>query len=86
MNIVLFAVVGAAAYVLGVFGFSQIIGSLQNAKVRGAGPTLFTTLFWAAILVGSFVLVRRLVPGELTAYYVGLAFSLLMVLRAGKIR
>lgn len=86
MKYLLFIVTGVVAYLLGAFGWAQIIGSLQNVKTRGAGLTLFTVIFWAAILVGSYFLMRAVVPGEKIAYFLGLAISLVLVLRSGKIQ
>ena len=86
MKYLLFIVTGVVAYLLGAFGWAQIIGSLQNVKTRGAGMTLFTVIFWAAILVGSYFLMRAVVPGEKIAYFLGLAISLVLVLRSGKIQ
>jgi hypothetical protein len=86
MKYLLFIVTGVVAYLLGAFGWAQIIGSLQNVKTRGAGMTLFTVIFWAAILVGSYFLMKAVVPGEKIAYFLGLAISLVLVLRSGKIQ
>lgn len=86
MKYLLFIVTGVVAYLLGAFGWAQIIGSLQNVKTRGAGMTLFTVIFWAAILVGSYFLMRAVVHGEKIAYFLGLAISLVLVLRSGKIQ
>lgn len=82
----IFAGVLLASFFVGVFGFSQIIGSLQNVKTRGLGLTLFTTILWAAILVGSFFLMKRFIPNQATAYYIGMGISLIAVLAQGKIR
>ncbi len=86
MSIILFIVVLAVSFFVGVFGFAQIIGSLQNLGVRGIGISLFTIILWAAILAGSFYLMKRIVPDEALAYYIGMGASLVSVLMQGKIQ
>lgn len=54
MEILIFIVVLAVAFVIGVFGFCQIIGSFQNFHIRGVGMTAFTIILWAVILIASF--------------------------------
>ncbi len=86
MSIILFIVVLIVTYVVGVFGFSQIVGSLQNFSSRGAGLSLLTIVLWGAILVGSFFLMKNLVPDQSVAYYIGMVASLVSVLSSGKIQ
>lgn len=85
MEIVLFVAVAAVAYMAGVFGFAQIIGSLQNIRTRGAGLTLFTVCFWAAILLAVGFLVHRFFYPQRIAYYIVTVISFLQILLAGKI-
>jgi len=73
------------SYAVGTFGFCQIIGSFQQARVRGPGMTAFTVILWAAILIAVCFVVHRWFLAYRIAYYIGTALSLLMSLRAGKI-
>ncbi len=86
MSFILFVVVLFASFFVGVFGFSQIIGSLQNLKTRGLGPSAITITLWVAILVGSFFLMKKIVPSESTAFFIGMAASFIAVLSQGKIK
>ena len=86
MKFILSVIVFIAAAAVGTFGFAQIIGSLQNIKKRGLGMTLFTIILWSAILLGSYLLMKRIVPAQRTAYFIGLGISFIMTLSAGKIQ
>ena len=86
MSVFLLIIVLIASFAVGVFSFSQIIGSLQNISTRGAGLSVFTIVLWGAILAGSFFLMKNLVPGQSAAYYIGMAVSLISVLSSGKIQ
>lgn len=44
-----FILIGAAAWIIGVFGWAQIIGSLQNVDQRKG--LLLTMIIWIAIMV-----------------------------------
>lgn len=81
MAYIIWILVLAASFFLGVFGFCQIIGSLQT-KQRGF---LITIMIWVVILGGLYLLARKLIPEKITALYVGYAISLVMSLSAGKI-
>lgn len=83
---IIFAVIGIICYVAGVFGFAQIVGSLQNVAYRGIGATLFTIILWLAILGGGVWIVLAFFKTYLWAMILGYGISLLQVLCAGKIR
>ena len=70
MNFVVMIGVGIGAYVLGVFGFAQIIGSLQNASRRGTAFTLFTIVLWTVILIGGWFLMHTFAPSHKIVYYI----------------
>lgn len=53
-----FIIVLAVSYILGLFGFAQIIGSIQNARARGF-MAVITIVSWAAILFGGYYLVAH---------------------------
>ena len=81
MDLILVIVILVLSWVVGVFGFAQIIGSIQTRQ-RGY---LFTILFWAAILAGCYVLVRTFLPKQLRAWYIGTGAALLATLFSGRI-
>lgn len=86
MDFVAMIGVAAAAYVVGVFGFAQIVGSLQNVRARGIGMTLFTIILWSAILAGGWFLMHTFAPSHSVAYYIATGVSLVQILGAGKIQ
>lgn len=86
MEILIFIVVLAVAFVIGVFGFCQIIGSFQDFHIRGVGMTAFTIILWAVILIASFFAAKSFFADQLIAYYIGTGASFLMSLKAGKIQ
>ena len=85
MNFVVMICVGIGAYVLGLFGFAQIIGSLQNISRRGIALTLFTIVLWLLILIGGWFLMHTFAPSHRIIYYIATGISLLQILSAGKI-
>ena len=83
MGIFMFLVIAVIAFIVGVFGFSQIIGALQNISWR---PGLIVPmLLWIAILVGGVWLELRLFPSHPIPLIIGYVVSLLAVLSSGKI-
>ena len=86
MNILILVLVGAGAYILGVFGFAQIIGSLQNVRARGIWMTLFTIILWSAVLVVGWFLMHTFAPSHSVIYYIATGVSLIQILGAGKIQ
>lgn len=86
MKYVIIAVVFFVSWVVGVFGFAQIIGSLQNLRERGAAMSAFTIIFWSVILIALGVGVHYFLLDYRIVYYVGTGISLLQVLAAGKIQ
>lgn len=86
MNFVLFLVVAFLSLLIGVCGFAQIVGSLQNVKMRGMGLTLFTVVLWCLIFFAEWALVMNFLPDYKFPYYVVTGISLLVILCSGKIR
>ena len=80
-NIIVFVI----SYLVGVFGFSQIIGSLQNIKTRGIPLTIFTSVLWLAITVGTFLIVLFKFDSALIACIIAYIISFIQVVSAGKI-
>jgi len=85
MQLLILILVAIISYVLGVFGFSQIVGSLQNIRSRGVGLTIFTVCLWCAILVIAAILVHRFFYPQRIGYYIVTVISLVQVLAYGKI-
>lgn len=86
MNFILFLLVAFFSFVIGTLGFAQIIGSLQNIKLRGIGMTLFTIILWGIILVGEWMLLMNFLPDYKIPYYAATVISLLLVLGSGKVK
>ena len=80
MNIV----VAIVSWLVGIFGWAQIIGSLQNAKSRGPLMTLITIIIWICVLGGIayFGIVKL---GCKVALIIGYAVSLVMIVGKGRI-
>ena len=83
---VLSIVVAVIGLIVGVFGWAQIIGSIQHASERGAGMTLATIIIWTVILGAVALLFMNVVlTGHVKALLVGYAISLILVLAQGKV-
>lgn len=85
MEFVILILVGIVAYVIGVFGWSQIIGSLQNIKQRGLGMSFLTILIWTSIILGSFLITKKFFNSQLLGFYSGIVISFVQIIFAGKI-
>lgn len=81
MKYVWLVVMFIASWGIGVLGFTQILGSIQHARRRGAGVTIFTILLWLAILIGIAFLVHEKFREQIVAYYIGTGISLLQSLK-----
>ena len=81
MRIVYFIVVAIVSYIVGIFSFAQIIGSLRARQKN----YLFTQILWLAILVGEFFLARLVVLDYMNAFYIGTGISFVMILMQKKI-
>ena len=77
-----FAIIAVVSWLVGVFGWAQIIGSIQNIKTRK--NLLFTLILWIVILsVGVYASIAHF--DSLAALLVGYIISLLQILRSGRI-
>ncbi len=77
-----FVIIAAIAWIVGVFGWAQVIGSVQNIKER---PNLWLTLIlWVAILIIVAYIVITKFAG-LAPLGIGYIISLIQVLSSGKI-
>lgn len=85
MDFVILIFVGIVAYVIGIFGWAQIIGSFQNIKQRGLGMTFFTILIWVGIIFGAFLISKSFFSNQLLGFYLGIIISFVQIIFAGKI-
>ena len=86
MDIVFTVLVAFVAYLLSVFGFSQIVGSVQSAKERGAAITFATILIWASVLFGGWFLMDTFASKYSIAYYIASAAGFLQIIGFEKIK
>ena len=84
MNLFAFIAVTVAAFIVGVIGFSQVIGSIQNISWR---PFLVVPmLLWIAILAGGVYLELHFFPSQPLPLIIGYVVALLAVLSSGRIQ
>ncbi len=77
-----FIVVAVIAWIVGVFGWSQIIGSLQNLSARKG--LLFTMLLWIVIMgAGAYVAIVKF--AAVWPLVIGYGIALVQTLSAGRI-
>ena len=77
-----FIIIAAVAWILGVFGWAQIIGSLQNIKTRKS--LAFTLVLWIVIMaVGGYIAIAVL--QNTWALVVGYLISFIQVKAQGRI-
>ncbi len=81
MQVFLFIVVAIVAFVVGIFGFAQIIGSLRTRQKN----FLLPIIIWLAILVGEFFLARLIVINYMNAFYIGTGIAFVIMLLQKKI-
>nr|DAH67119.1 MAG TPA: hypothetical protein [Caudoviricetes sp.] len=85
-KVVLFIAIGYGAFFVGIWGFAQIVGSLQNIKERGAALTISTIVIHIVLLSGIAFVVIRFLPLYKTALFIGYGISLIKILLSGRIR
>ncbi len=77
-----FIIVLLIAWLVGVFGWSQIIGSLQNLSIRKS--LIITLVLWIVIMsVGAYFAILKF--NSIWAMIFGYLLSLIQVIRSGKI-
>lgn len=99
MKYILMFVIGLLSFVIGVFGFYQIIGSIRIAifqrkerdtieelggRVRPISLVLFTVLLWIIISAFAIFAVHMWLPNYKVSTYIGFGIAFLLSLRAGK--
>ena len=81
MQVFLFIVVAVVAFVVGIFGFAQIIGSLRTRQKN----FLLPIIIWLAILLGEFFIARLIVINYINAFYIGTGIAFVIMLLQKKI-
>lgn len=77
-----FIIIAIIAWVLGVWGWAQIIGSIQNIRMRK--NLLFALLLWVLVMaVGAYIAIATF--NSLWALVVGYAISFFQIILSGKI-
>lgn len=99
MKYILIFVIGFLSFVVGVFGFYQIIGSIRIAihqrkereaieelggRVRPISLVLFTVLLWTAIIAFAIFAVHTWLSNYNVSSYIGFGIAFLLSLRAGE--
>ncbi|SFU96344.1 hypothetical protein [Butyrivibrio sp. M55] len=83
MDYLFFLVVLLVSWGIGVVGWAQIIGSIQNIRVR---PNLIITIIiWGIIIAGSFFIVRFFFESKMLAWAIAMVVSFVQVFKQGKI-
>lgn len=83
MSFIMVSVIGLISFVVGVFGFSQIIGSLRTIKIRGLGASLFTVILWVCILIITAIGIRHFAFVYIKVCYIAYGISALLSLGSG---
>ena len=77
-----FIIVAAIAWLVGVFGWTQIIGSIQNIRARKS--LLFTMILWMIVMgVAAYFAIVSFASGWALA--VGYGISFIQIIASGKI-
>lgn len=80
MRFLISGVVIFSAFILGTFGFVQIVGTLKYLKNFKLGSAMFTIIFWLIILgFGAFAVLKWL-NSYAVALYIGYGISFLLSL------
>lgn len=85
-KVVLFIVVGYGTFIAGIWGFAQIVGSLQYIKERGTALTISTIVIHIVLLSGIAFGVLRFLPLYKIALFLGYGISLIKILLSGRMR
>lgn len=76
-------IVAVVAWLVGVLGWAQIIGSIQNIRIQK--NLLFTLILWA-IIMGAGAYFAIAVFSSLWALIIGYGISFVQIIISGKIR
>ena len=75
-------IIAVFSWIIGIFGWTQIIGSLQN--VADQKKYFYTLIIWAIVVIGFAALVVAKFNG-LWGLIIGYLISFIQILRSGKI-
>lgn len=77
-----FVIIAAVCWMIGVWGWAQIVGSLQNIAVRK--NLIFTMILWIVVMgLGAYFAVMKF--NGLVPMLVGYGISLVQILGSGRI-
>ena len=77
-----FIIVAVIAWLVGLFGWAQIVGSIQNLRIKKY--LLFTMILWAVIMAaGAYFAIITF--DSTWALVVGYGISFVQIIRSGKI-
>ena len=79
-------IVYSLLYFFAMFGFCQIVGSIQNRHLRSASMTFATILIWTILLAISYLIIARFFPGMITIYYIALGVGFITSITSGHIQ
>jgi hypothetical protein len=81
MDYLIFIVIGFTSFIVGVFGFAQIIGSIRSRQTN----FLLPIVIWCVILIIVYYLVKLILPIFIIALYLGYFISFLIIISQTKI-
>lgn len=84
MRFVIFSVILFISWIIGIWGWAQIIGGLQNLKSRGF-IMLVTIMIWLLIIGLTLLLVLKFFNSYILAWIIGMAISFLRIITSGRI-
>lgn len=76
----------ALMYFFTMFGFCQIVGSIQHHRLRGIGKTFTTILIWSILLVIGYLIILNYFTDIVTVYYIALVAGFITSITSGRIR
>ena len=79
-------IVYALLYFFTMFGFCQIVGSIQNRYLRSAGMTFATILIWTILLAVGYFVIANYFSTKLTIYYIALGVGFITSITSGRIQ
>lgn len=72
-------------YFFAMFGFCQIVGSIQNHHLRSTGMTFATILIWAVLLAIGYFVIVNFFASMTTIYYIALGVGFITSITSGHI-
>lgn len=85
-----FGLMASVAYIplcfFAMFGFCQIVGSIQNCHSRSVSMTFTTIIIWAILFAVGYFVTVNLLAIKLIIYYIALAIGFVMSITSGHIQ